>query len=208
VTSNLPIGASGSFPFHSQSHPARVSTRVRGQAHMHLVCGQLYERRPSWRSRHLPPLSCCFSAAAVGFSDHPVPVRTCAFLTDRPTSGWSIPLDRNRVAMFHTGQIRPVSGASYTPGPWCSHDRQRNSDHHCSLPAADPDPRPHISSAAVLANEAYRGSLVFTLPAFPFACNPRQIGALGRLPRASHPAVAGDPCRGGDRFRTLTWDNT
>jgi hypothetical protein len=49
---------------------------------MYLVCGQLYKRRPLWRSDHLTPLSCCFSAAAVGFSGHPVPARTCTFLTE------------------------------------------------------------------------------------------------------------------------------
>src|SRR5665811_17845 len=35
-------------------------------------------------------------------------------------------------------RMRPVSGASYTPGPWCSRGRHRNFGHHCRLPAAGP----------------------------------------------------------------------
>jgi len=56
----------------------------------------------------------------------------------RPTGGWSLPPDLDGVSMFRTGEMRPVSGASYTPGPWCSHGRHRNFDHHCHLPAAGP----------------------------------------------------------------------
>jgi len=48
------------------------------------------------------------------------------------------PPDLNGVSMFRTGEIRPVSGASYTPGPWCSHDRNRKFGHHYRLPAVDP----------------------------------------------------------------------
>jgi hypothetical protein len=53
----------------------------------------------------------------------------------RPTGGWSVPPDLNGVSMFRTGEIRPVSGASSTPGPWCSHDQLFNSGHHCRFPA-------------------------------------------------------------------------
>ena len=56
----------------------------------------------------------------------------------RPTGGWSCPPDRVGVSMFRTGEMRPVSGASYTPGPWCSRGRHRNFGHHCRLPAAGP----------------------------------------------------------------------
>jgi len=40
---------------------------------MHLVCGQLHEHRPLWRSRHLTSHSWCLSAATVSFSGRPVP---------------------------------------------------------------------------------------------------------------------------------------
>jgi hypothetical protein len=85
--------------------------------------------------------------------------------------------------MFRTGQTRPVSGASYTPGPWCSHDRHVDSDHHCRLPAAGPVPRSHIPSAAVPSDEAYRGSLTFALSGLSLACNRwMEHQSLGFLP--------------------------
>jgi hypothetical protein len=141
-------------------------------------------------------LSWCLSAAAVSFSDHPVP--TDGFprlLADRPTSSWSAPLDPDGVPVFHTGEIRPVSGASYTPGPWCSHDRQRNSGHHCRLPATGPIPRSHIPPAAVLGNEAYRSSLMFALPAFPLPVTDGWNIGPWASSRASHPAVTSNACQ-------------
>jgi hypothetical protein len=112
----------------------------------------------------LPPLA----SRAILF-----PPRSYASPHGLPTSGWSIPLDHNGVTMFHTGQTRPVSGASYTPGPWCSHDRRTQPGHHCRLPAAGPAPRSHIPSTVVPNDEAYRGSLTFTLSGLPLACNRR-----------------------------------
>src|SRR5438067_1252548 len=134
---------------------------------MHPVCGQLYERRPLWRSRHLPSVSCCLSAAAVSFSGHPVPAQTCAVLTDGlPTAGqfrWTTAgLPCSALARYDRCRAPP-----FTPGPWCSHDRRLNSGHHCRLPATGPVPRSHIPSTAVLLDEAYRDSLAFTLPVFP-----------------------------------------
>jgi len=64
------------------------------------------------------------------------PPQVSAFLTVRlPVAS---PPDCDGVYMFHTAEIRPVSGASYTPGPWCSHGWHRNFSHHCRLPAAGP----------------------------------------------------------------------
>lgn len=54
------------------------------------------------------------------------------------------PSDRDGVSMFRTAETRPVSGAPYTPGPWCSRGRHRNFSHHCRLPAAGPVPRSYI----------------------------------------------------------------
>lgn len=64
----------------------------------------------------------------------------------RPTDGRSSPPDHDGVSMFRTGESRPVSGAPYTPGPWCSHGRHRNSGHHCHLPTAGPVPRCGVPS--------------------------------------------------------------
>ncbi len=67
-------------------------------------------------------LSCCLSAAAIRFlavlSRHgsPPPLRSAY--------RWLVsPPDRDGVSMFRTGESRLVSGASYTPGPRCSHGR-------------------------------------------------------------------------------------
>jgi len=51
--------------------------------------------------------------------------------------------------MFRTGELRPVSGAPYAPGPWCSRGRQLDFGHHCRLPAAGPVLRCHIPSLEV-----------------------------------------------------------
>jgi hypothetical protein len=79
----------------------------------------------------LPPLACWPS----------FPATDIRFPYGRPTGGWSNPPDRDGVSMFHTAELRPVSGAPYTPGPWCSRGRHRNFSHHCRLPAAGPFPR-------------------------------------------------------------------
>ena len=66
------------------------------------------------------------------------PATDIRFPCGRPTGGWSSPPDLGGFSMFRTGEMRPVSGAPSTPGPWCSHDRQRHFGHHCRLPAAGP----------------------------------------------------------------------
>ncbi len=67
----------------------------------------------------MPLLSCCLSAAAICFLAVLFPPQVSASLTVRlPVVN---PPDCDGVSMFHTAEIRPVPGASYTPGPWCSH---------------------------------------------------------------------------------------
>ena len=64
-------------------------------------------------------LSCRLSAAVVCFLAVLFPPQISASLTVRlPVT---FPLDCDGVSMFRTGESRPVSGAPYTPGPWCSH---------------------------------------------------------------------------------------
>jgi len=84
----------------------------------------------------MPSLSCCLSTAAIRFlavlsrPEFRLPYGW-------PTDGGSSPSDRDGVSMFRNGEMRPVSGASFTPGPWCSRGRLGVSGHHCRLPAAD-----------------------------------------------------------------------
>jgi hypothetical protein len=69
----------------------------------------------------------------------PVPARTSALL---PTGRRSFPPDRDGVTTFRTFETRPDSGASSTPGPWCSPGCLADVSQHCRLPAAALHPRP------------------------------------------------------------------
>jgi hypothetical protein len=86
---------------------------------------------------HLFSLSCRLSAAAIRFlavlSRHGSPPSSRSAYRRLVN-----PPDHDGVSMFRTGESRPVSGASYTPGPWCSHGRHRNFGHHCHLSTAGP----------------------------------------------------------------------
>ena len=147
-----------------------------------LVCGQLYERQPSWRVwscavAFLSPFGC--RRSLVG---RPVPATGIRFPHGRPTGGWSCPLDRDGVSMFHTGETRPVSGAPYTPGPWCSHGRHRNFGHHCHLPAAGPVLRYHFPSPKFWLTRL-TGVHVIRPSGLPLACNRwMEHRSLGFLP--------------------------
>lgn len=85
----------------------------------------------------------------------------------RPTGDWSSPPDHDGVSMFRTGESRPVSGAPYTPGPWYSHGRHRNSGHHCHLSTAGPVSPVRRPISGALGNEAYRGSHHSPFRSFP-----------------------------------------
>jgi hypothetical protein len=119
-----------------------------------------------------------------------------------PTGGWSAPPDHDGVSMFHTGEMRPVPGAPYTPGPWCSHGRHRNFDHHCHLPAAGPVLRCRFPSPGVLGNEACRGSRHSPFRSSPLPVTDGWNTGPWAFSRASHPAVASDACQ--ERGRALS----
>jgi hypothetical protein len=162
---------------------------------MGLVCGQLYETDRGWRVRSsafafLLPFGCRRSLLG-----RPVPATDFRFPHGRPIGGWSCPPSRDGVSMFRTGEIRPVSGVSYTPGPWCSHGRHRNFSHHCRLPTAGPVLRWCIPSSEVLVNEACRDSHPFTLPVFPLPVTSGRGAGPWASSRASHPAVTSDACQ-------------
>ena len=68
------------------------------------------------------------------------------------------------------------------------------------LAAARPcTPVQRPTTGGFLSRGIIKGSRSFTRPAFPWPVAPGGTGALGLPPRASHPAVTGGACRGGDR---------
>jgi len=114
-------------------------------------------------SGHAHLLSCCLSAAAVGFLSRPVPATGFRLL---PTGGRSFPPDRDKVPTFRTYELRPVPGAPFTPGSWCSPGRILDSSQHCRLPAADPLPQKSFHRRG-LASRGLQGFTLFALPDFP-----------------------------------------
>ena len=107
--------------------------------------------------------TCRLSAAAVCFLSRPVPATGFRLL---PTGGRSFPPDRDKVPTFHTSELRPVPGAPFTPGSWCSPGRILDSSQHCRLPAADPLPQKSFHRRG-LASRGLQGFTLFTLPDFP-----------------------------------------
>ena len=120
----------------SKGHPAHVSTLSgpgTGPGMRPVIRGRPHVEGPVTRPRfpaafRLPPFASWPSCPA---PDIRLP---CG----RPTGGRSSPPDLSGVSMFRIGETRPVSGASCTPGPWCSHDRASHTGHHCRLPAVGP----------------------------------------------------------------------
>ena len=88
------------------------------------VSGQLYE---TTKRRVRSPLLGFLSPFGRRHSllGHPVPPRNFRLPYGRPTHGWSA-RDPDGVSMFRTREIRLGSGASFTPGRWCSRGRHRN----------------------------------------------------------------------------------
>ena len=79
----------------------------------------------------------------------------------------------------------------YPEAQRCSHGRSDPSGRRSPpLPGARPyHPGLHPISRSCLLRGVIKGSLAFTRPAFPLACNPRmERGPLGLAPRASHPS--------------------
>ncbi len=79
----------------------------------------------------------------------------------------------------------------YPEAQRCSHGRSDPSGRRLPpLPGARPyHPGVHPISRSYLLRGVIEGSLAFTRPAFPLACNPRmERGPLGLDPRASHPS--------------------
>ena len=166
------------------------------RAQQMLVCGQLYEsdrigRVGSSVLAFLFPFGCRHSLLG-----RPVPPRNSLSSRSAYPRAVSFPRHRDGVSMFRTGEMRPVSGAPYTPRPWCSHGRHRNFDHHCRVPAAGPFLRCYHHPPGALDNEACGSSFSFAL-IWSSSCLWPVDGSPGpwAFSRASHPAVTSDACR-------------
>jgi hypothetical protein len=133
----------------AKGHPAHVSS-LSGPDTPGLVCGQLYANP-------------CLEVTVLLARVFPSPFGVSPFASwpscSRP--GFPRPLrfayrwlvistGPDGVPMFRIGEIRPGSGALYTPGPWCSHDRLVDSGHHCRhlkrlvLSSGDPSHHPEL----------------------------------------------------------------
>ena len=131
----------------------------------------------------------------------PVPAAGIRFPHGPPTSE-IIPLNHDGVSMFRTAEMRPVSGASFTPGPWCSHGCHLNSSHHCRLPAAGPFPRYCFHLPEFWLTKLTEVHSRSPFPVFPLPVTSGWNTGPWAFSRASHPAVTSDACQ--ERERALS----
>ena len=104
--------------------------------------------------------------------------------------------------MFRTAEMRPVSGASFTPGPWCSHGCHLDFSHHCRLPAAGPFPRYCFHLPEFWVTELAEVHSRSPFPVFPLPVTSGWNAGPWAFSRASHPAVTSDACQ--ERERALS----
>ena len=147
-----------------------------------------YPRRPAKVPAITPRGSCRLSATGVRFLSILFLPGTSALLTvGLPGSAWTL-AGFPRSAHPSHGRIGcPL----YPEAKRCSHGRSDPSGRRSPpLPGARPyHPGVPSISRDCLLRGVIKGSLAFTRPAFPLACNPRmERGLLGLAPRASHPA--------------------
>ena len=104
--------------------------------------------------------------------------------------------------MFRTAEMRPVSGASFTPGPWCSRGCHLDFSHHCRLPAAGPFPRCCFHLPEFWLTELAEVHSRSPFPVFPLPVTSGWNAGPWAFSRASHPAVTSDACQ--ERERALS----
>jgi hypothetical protein len=175
---------------------------------MHLVCGQLYERRPSGGIVIRRCLSCCFSAAAVGFSGRPVPVRSCAVLTDGlPAAGqfhWTATgLPCSTLVRYDRCRAPPIPrdrGAHMTDTgtPVITAASQRRVLFRARTS--------HLSRLKV--TRLTEVHLRSPFPAFPLPVTDGWNISPWASSRASHPAVASDACQERERASSTHSEST
>jgi hypothetical protein len=135
-----------------------------------------------------PRVSCRLSATGIRFLGILFPPGASALLTvGLPGCAWT-PAGFPRSA--HPSHDR-IGCPLYPEATRCSHGRSDPSGRRSPpLPGARPyRPGLHPIARGCLLRGVIEGSLAFTRPAFPLACNPRmERGLLGLDPRASHPS--------------------
>ncbi len=135
-----------------------------------------------------PRVSCRLSATGIRFLGILFPPGASALLTvGLPGAAWT-PAGFPRSA--HPSHDR-IGCPLYPEATRCSHGRSDPSGRRSPpLPGARPyRPGLHPIARGCLLRGVIEGSLAFTRPAFPLACNPRmERGLLGLDPRASHPS--------------------
>ena len=194
MASNLSFGSGVSVIVLFTGSPDHVST-LSGPG-TRPVSGQLYETTGGGAGHHVP-VSCCLSAAGIRFSVIRCPLGDWAFLTvGLPGDKARTPTGLSRST--HTRYDR--GGCLLYPGDGGAHPADRKSPAAaCRFPAASPyTPLPHPISGALITRHQ-RGFTQFTRPVFPLPVAPGWNRSPWAFPRASHPAVTGDACRGGDR---------
>jgi len=143
-------------------------------------------------------LPVAFRRPGVGLLRHPVPAEDFSSPHGRPTSAtgaWTATgLPRS------AGVRRDRGGPLLYPGAAVS---SRPAGHNRSAPAALQrpalHPRCHHPSAREAVTRHQRRFTQLTRPIFPLPVPPGRNGKPSAFPRASHPAVTSDACRGGNR---------
>ncbi len=145
-----------------------------------------------------------FRLHGVRFLVIPSPLGNWASLTvglPAPVTRSGTPTGLSRFARMRYGRrgrpLNPGDSGARTTGAWYPVAA-------CRFPTAKslhPGPAPIIRGST--SRGIIKGSVSFARPAFPSPVTPGWSGTLGLLPRASHPAVTGSACRGGDRHWAL-----
>ena len=154
------------------------------------------------RASHDVPVSCRLSATGIRFLVILCPPGSWAFLTvGLPVLLPGPALDG--VATFRAHELRPGWVPSLPRGLRCPHGRQVIPGRRtppCSGPSLYPRPATH--HRRLLITRHHQGFTVIHPSGLPLACGPGWSGSPRACPpRASHPAVTGGACRGGDRHR-------
>ncbi len=132
---------------------------------------------------------------------HPLPAAELGLPYGRLTGPRYQGPDDDGVATFHTHEMRSGWVPSKPRGRRCPHGRLHIFGRH--LPHRNgkvPGPQYRFHRLGLCMTRHHRGFTCVHPSDLPPACDPRmEQESLGVFPRASHPAVTGSACRGGDR---------
>ena len=103
----------------------------------------------------------------------------------------------NGIVTLHTHEKRPGWVPSSPRGLRCPHDRHRSPVVACRFSTASPYPSTTAHHRGSTSRGIIKGSISFTRPVFPLACNPRvERASLGLIPELHTPPCR-PACRGG-----------